>query len=378
MEGSDGQERQHSATGKRLAELRKKGTVLRSRDLTGGMLFLVIVSLIIFMADQFKTQFSGNFLTAFSAIRDVLNDQEILPFVIKKILLNNMQILLPAFILALITVMISPFIFGGWNFTLDAIQFKLEKLDPTNNLKKMFSFKHTAIEIVRSMLKAFIILGILILFIYHKKEDICALMNSQIQFSMGESYAILKEFILYLSVGLVVIVAFDIVYHYYQFQSQSKMTGQEIKDEQKDTEGSSQVKRKIRSTQLAMLRQRIASAVPTANVIVTNPSHYAIALRYDEKKDHAPRVIAKGKDYLAQQIRQLAIANAIPIYEAPPLARAIYHTSKVGMEIHPELYMAVAIVLSYVHQLKNYQLGIGKAPSFVDHFTLPEEFVYDE
>ncbi len=378
MENEDGQERKHLATGKRLVELRKKGIVLRSKDLTGGMLFLVIIGLIIFMADSFKKQFSGNFLTAYSAIREVPNNQELLVLVIKKIFLSNIEILLPAFILALITVLISPFLFGGWNFTLDAIQFKLEKLDPMNNLKKMFSIKQTSIEVVRSMFKATLILGVLILFIYYKKVEICGLMSESIHYSLSASYDILKDFIFYISVALIITVAFDVAYHYYQFQTQNKMTGQELKDEQKDTEGSVEVKRKIRSAQIAMFKQRLASSVPTANVIVTNPAHYAIALRYDEKKDHAPRVVAKGKDYLAQQIKQLAIANAIPIYEAPPLARAIYHTTKIGMEIHPELYMAVAIVLSYVHQLKNFQLGIGKSPSFVNHFTLPEEFVYDE
>jgi len=194
--------------------------------------------------------------------------------------------------------------------------------------------------------------------------------------SINVGYSIIKSFIILLCITLIALMAFDVFYQYVQFQNQSKMTGQELKDEYKDTEGSVDVKRKIRSAQFALLRQRLAVSVPQANVVITNPTHYAIALKYDAKKDRAPKVVAKGKGPLAQQIRFLAIANAIPIYEAPPLARAIYHTSKVNTEIHPELYMSVAIVLSYVHQLKNYQMGAGKQPDFVEDLEIPKEFIY--
>ena len=178
------------------------------------------------------------------------------------------------------------------------------------------------------------------------------------------------------SFTVILLIIFDVFYQYAQFQNQSKMSDQELKDEYKDAEGSAEVKRKIRSSQFAMYRQRLSVSVPRANVIVTNPTHYAIALRYEANKDKAPKVVAKGKGPVAQQIRSLAIANGVPIYEAAPLARAIYHTTKLNTEIHPELYMSVAIVLSYVHQLKNYQMGIGKQPEYVEDLEIPKEFIF--
>jgi len=373
---NEGQERKHLPTAKRLAELRKRGTVLRSKDMTGGMIFFVTISLIIFMADYFKQQIMNNFISAFSTIKELPNNPDALILVLKKILLANVEMLLPVFIFSLVAAIISPFLFGGWNFTLDAIQFKFEKINPLNNLQKMLSPKNTALEIMRSMFKCLVILGVLVCFLYNKRVEIFNLINFSLSQSAAESYSILQEFVMYLSISLIFIIAFDVIYHYFQFQHQAKMSAQELKDEYKDTEGNVEVKRKIRSAQIGILKQRLSVMVPKANVIITNPTHYAIALQYHDKKDRAPRVVAKGKDYVAQQIKYIAIANAIPIYEAPPLARAIYHTTKIGMEIHPGLYMAVAIVLSYVHQLKNYQRGVGQAPHFVTELEIPDEFIY--
>ncbi len=156
------------------------------------------------------------------------------------------------------------------------------------------------------------------------------------------------------------------------------MTDQEVRDEGKESEGNPEVKRKIRSTQLQRLRQRLQQAVPKSTVVITNPTHYAVALAYDSQRDNAPRIMARGCDLIAHEIRMLAVANAIPIYEAPVLARAIYHSGKVGREIHPGLYMAVAIVLSYVHQLKSFQVGVGAAPVPVYEFDIPTELIFKE
>lgn len=374
----EAQEKKHAATGKRLTELRRRGTVLRSRDMSGGMVFLVAVGVFLFTAAQFKAQFMENFTDAFTGIRHVQEHQEFLAFFVHKLLIENIKLLLPVFLLALLTVFLSPFLFGGWNFTLETLQFNLGKISPLNNLKRMFSPIQASIEILRSMFKCLVIMSVLILFIYNNREEIYDLPNYPVQVGMEMGCLMLRSFVIYLSLSLVLIVASDVLYHYLQFQKQTKMTSQEIKDEHKETEGNVEVKRKMRGKQLMMLKHRLSKTVPQATVIITNPSHYAVALRYENKKDNAPKVVAKGKDEIAQQIRYLAITNAIPIYEAPPLARAIYHTTHIGAEIHPDLYMAVAIVLSYVHQLKNYQLGMGQAPQFVSQFELPKEFIYEE
>ena len=374
----DAQEKKHLPTGKRLSELRKQGTVLRSRDLTGGMLVFTAVCLLIFNATRFKQQFLDNFKLIFTNIKNVPENPDLMIVFLKKMIIDNSMLLMPIFLFSLLVVLFAPFLFGGWNFTLEALQFKLGKLNPLDKIQKMFSPVHIALEVLKSMFKSFLILGVIIGFMYVKRDTILSLINLPTNAGITACYAILREFVIYICISLILIVASDLAYNFLHFQKQTKMTGQELKDEFKDTEGSVEVKRKIRSTQIAAFKQRLATAVPKANVIVTNPAHYAIALKYDERRDSAPIVMAKGKDEIAQQIRYLAISNAIPIYQAPPLARAIYHTTKVGKEIHPGLYMAVAIVLSYVHQLKNYQNGIGHAPHHVSDFEIPKEFIYDE
>ena len=374
----DSLEKEHLATSKRLADLRKKGVVLRSRDLSGGLVFLAMIGALGFTASQIAVRIKENFIGAFTGIKQLTADPLFLLHFFRKIALDNFMLLLPLFFIVLMASVIAPFIFGGWNFSLTSIQFNFDKLNPINNIPKIFSPKKAAMEIVRSTCKGVLILGVLIYFVFVNKSEMVELMNFPVKMAISSSFFMIKQFVVLLSVALIVLVAFDIVYQFYQFQSTSKMSSQELKDEYKEAEGSVDVKRKIRSAQFAVFKQRLSSSVPKANVIVTNPSHYAVALKYDEKKDRSPKVIAKGKGQLAHQIRFLAIANAIPIYEAPPLARAIYHTTKLNAEIRPELYMAVAIVLSYVHQLKNYQLGMGAPPSIVRDLEIPKELTYDD
>ena len=167
---------------------------------------------------------------------------------------------------------------------------------------------------------------------------------------------------------------FNAIYSFFSYQKKIKMTTQEIKDERKNTEGSPEVKGKRRSMQLALARKNIQRTVPEASVIITNPTHYAVALKYIEGEDKAPKIIAKGIEHIAKEVRIIAIKNAIPIYEEPQLARAIYHTGKVGTYIKEDLYQAVAVVLAYVVQLKNYQQGVGDMPTKEHAIELPPEY----
>ena len=173
-------------------------------------------------------------------------------------------------------------------------------------------------------------------------------------------------------------VTLDMVHSYFGYQKKVMMSLQEVKDEQKETDGNPEIKRKIRAAQMAASRQRIQLDVPSATVIITNPTHYSVALKYTEHVDKAPKIIAMGKNNLAAEIRLTAIKHAIPIYEAPELARAIYFTGKVGSYIIDDLYMAVAIVLSYIAQLKNYQIGLGNKPDYVNDLQVPKQYHFDK
>ena len=374
----EAQDKQHSATGKHLSELRKRGNVMRSRDLSGGLIFVVAIVMLFVMSDSIRQRIENNFILSFTNFKQIILQPDYLIFILKSIFIDTFYQLLPLFIVVILVAFLSPFVFGGWNFTLDVIQFKLTKLNPTNNLGKIFAPKQALIEIIRSMIKSNFFLLVLVLYFLSAKDDILNLINEPANISIYSSYLIIKNFIIILSASLIFIVMFDVLYHYFKYQEQAKMSTQEVKDEHKEMEGNPEAKRKLRLKQLALVMQRLSQSVPKANVIITNPTHYSIALKYDSTKDHAPKVVAKGKGIVAQQIKKIAIANAITIYEAPELARAIYYTTKVGMPIHPALYKAVAIVLSYVYQLKKFQMGAGVQPEFIMNLEIPKEFIYRE
>lgn len=371
------QEKEHKPTGKRLGELHKKGTVMRSRDFAGGVLFIAAFMELYYFSSRFKLRLEDNFITAFKSIRYVLFNHDQIFHILSKMVVDNILLILPNLCSLVVIVLFTPVIFGGWNFTLHPLKFSFSKFNVVHNLMNMFSMK-MFVDIGKSMLKAFFIIGALIFFISHNQNSILNLMNLSSTNAINGGFTLIVEFLVVICILVMVIAGIDMGYTYYTYTKQIKMTTQEVKDESKDAEGSPMVKQKIRSKQYALLKQRLMKSVPRANVIVTNPTHYAIALRYDDSKDKAPKVIAKGKDLIAQQIRLIAISNAVPIYEAPLLARAIYFSTQIGYEIPPGLYKAVAIVLTYVQQLKNYQLGKGIVPQYVRDLEIPEELIYDE
>lgn len=370
-------DKQHQASGKRIAELRKQGQSLRSRDLTSGLIFIVTVIMLLIMSTEFVDRLGHNFVWSFDHIKDVIYDNDFPGDFVGKLATDNFFLLIPLFIACMIAALSSPFIFGGWNFSLGSIRFKPEKFDLVKNIINIFS-KRILTEIMKSMIKITVLMGILFYFCYAKKEDILNIVNMPLRTAIKDAASIIQEFIIVIAVSLIFIILFDVVYSFFEYQKRNKMSTQEIKDEHKESEGSAEVKKKLRSNQLALYKQRLGLTVPKAHVIITNPTHYAIALRYDENKDKAPKVVAKGKDFLAQQIKTIGIANSVPIYPAPELARAIYHTAKVNNEIHPGLYMAVAIVLSYIHQLRNYQHGHGQMPQRADDLSIPKELIFDK
>lgn len=370
-------EKKHQATAKRITELRKQGQSLRSRDLTSGLVFISGVIALLFISNQLRIRIQDNFISAFKQIGQiVINDS--LPYeFIRNVFMDNIVTLFPLFLATVLAAILSPFIFGGWNFSFHSVQFNFEKLNPITNLKNIFS-KRIFLNVFKSLYKVVLIISILVFYIYDKQYDIVKLATLNLYPAMYGSYTIVSTYIYIISSSLIIIIISDVVISYFEYLHKSKMTTQELKDESKETEGNADVKRRIRSSQMALMKQRLSVTIPRANVVITNPTHYAVAIKYDPNKDKAPKVIAKGKGYIAQQIRRISAVHGITIYEAPVLARAVYNTSKIGSEIRPELYMAVAIVLSYVHQLKNYQQGVGHLPQIISDLQIPKEFIYHE
>jgi flagellar biosynthetic protein FlhB len=372
----DKDQKQHAPTGKRLGELSEKGQTLRSRDLSGGLLLFFTTIVLMFMAPYFKDYFVNNFYIAFTHFHEIALNQNRLFFLFKSMVLGSLTLILPFFMIMYLVPFMSVFLLGGWNFSMKAVRFKWETLNLINNLGNLFG-KRILVDMTKSSLKFVIIAGVFAYFMSYNLQSLFSLTQYTTDTAMGDMYGLIQQFITMLLMGVIVIASLDSLYSYFDYHERIKMTTQEIKDEAKEADGSPEVKRKMRSMMISILKQKIKNMVPQADVIITNPTHYAVALRYREGHDHAPRVIAKGKGPLALYIRSLATAKGIPIYEAPPLARAVYHTTKLGGEVKPALYVAVALVLSYINQMRYYQMGRGPLPVKASNLEIPPEYSFD-
>ena len=372
----DGQEKQYQPSLKRLEELKKKGTFLRSKDFNSGLIVIIAILMIVLMAPVFYKALSHLFTTSFSVIEQANFSADRLGNHYRQLAFSTLFLLLPLLVVLFTVPFFMGFLFGGFGLSMSLIGFKADRLSPMKNLKKTFSAQN-AVEVIKSTIKMVLFFLILGVFVYFNCDELIELLSPDTEKVLFNGLSLVGGYLFFIAAGIGVIASIDMGYSYLQHQKKIKMSYQEVRDEHKETDGNPENKRRIRQAQLAIARQRIHQDVPNATVIITNPTHYSVALRYDEKKENAPRILAAGVDTIAAEIRLLAVKHAIPIYEAPPLARALYHTGKVGDYIHPELYMSVAIVLSYIMQLKNYQTGVADKPSYVTDLQIPKEFYFE-
>jgi flagellar biosynthetic protein FlhB len=258
----------------------------------------------------------------------------------------------PFMAIMLVSVFAGPLLMGGWSFSLETISFKLEKLDPIKGLARIFSLK-SLVELAKALAKFVLLLGAAILVFFSIDQQLLSLTSMTPKAAGLEAATILVQVLLILSATMILIVALDVPFELWNHSKQLRMTKQEIRDEMKETDGNPQVKQRIRTLQRQLAEGRMMDDVKTADVVITNPTHYAVALQYLDRPGSAPKVVAKGKDLTALRIRSIATDCDIPIFEAPPLARALYRSTEIGYEIPHVLYMAVARVLAYVFQLKS-------------------------
>ena len=351
-EEQTGQERTEQPTERRLQEARKKGQVPRSKELNTMLsLLLASISLLIFggYISQNLMQIS---VEGFSIPRELAFDTAQLPFQFMYMVSQALLALSPFMAIMLVSVFAGPLLMGGWSFSLETISFKLEKLDPIKGLARIFSLK-SLVELAKALAKFVLLLGAAILVFFTIDQQLLSLSSMTPKAAGLEAATILVQVLLILSATTILIVALDVPFELWNHSKQLRMTKQEIKDEMKETDGNPQVKQRIRTLQRQLAESRMMEDVKTADVVITNPTHYAVALQYLDRPGSAPKVLAKGKDLTALRIRSIAADCDIPIFEAPPLARALYRSTEIGYEIPHVLYMAVARVLAYVFQLKN-------------------------
>lgn len=351
-EEQTGQERTEQPTERRLQEARKKGQVPRSKELNTMLsLLLASISLLVFggYISQNLMQIS---VEGFSIPRELAFDAAQLPFQFMYMASQALLALSPFMVIMLVSVFAGPLLMGGWSFSLESISFKLEKLDPIKGLARIFSLK-SLVELAKALAKFVLLLGAAILVFFSIDQQLLSLSSMTPKAAGLEAATILVQVLLILSATMILIVALDVPFELWNHSKQLRMTKQEIKDEMKETDGNPQVKQRIRTLQRQLAEGRMMEDVKTADVVITNPTHYAVALQYLDRPGSAPKVVAKGKDLTALRIRSIAADCDIPIFEAPPLARALYRSTEIGYEIPHALYMAVARVLAYVFQLKS-------------------------
>ncbi|MDA9625504.1 flagellar biosynthesis protein FlhB [Luminiphilus sp.] len=351
-EEQTGQERTEQPTERRLQEARKKGQVPRSKELNTMLsLLLAAISLLVFggYISQNLMQIS---VEGFSIPRELAFDTAQLPFQFMYMASQALLALSPFMAIMLVSVFAGPLLMGGWSFSLETISFKLEKLDPIKGLARIFSLK-SLVELAKALAKFVLLLGAAILVFFSIDQQLLSLTSMTPKAAGLEAATILVQVLLILSATMILIVALDVPFELWNHSKQLRMTKQEIKDEMKETDGNPQVKQRIRTLQRQLAEGRMMEDVKTADVVITNPTHYAVALQYLDRPGSAPKVVAKGKDLTALRIRSIATDCDIPIFEAPPLARALYRSTEIGYEIPHVLYMAVARVLAYVFQLKS-------------------------
>ncbi|MEC6813953.1 flagellar biosynthesis protein FlhB [Photobacterium toruni] len=373
MSDADGQERTEDATARKREQAREKGQVPRSRELASVAVLVSGAVGLMWFGEGLGTALAKVMSRMFTLSREEAFDVHLLFSVIATAI---WQVFLPLVIILVFlftAALIGAAGLGGVRFSSEAAMPKLSKMNPMSGLKRMFG-SQSWVELIKSILKVGLVASVAGYLIYSSLNDFFQLSIETFPANYFHALDILLNFVLLICCSLLLVVAIDVPYQIWHFSDQLKMTKQEIKDEYKDSEGKPEVKGRIRMLQREMAQRRMMADVPQADVVITNPEHFSVALRYDPKLDAAPIVIAKGGDHLALKIREIANKHKIDIVPAAPLARAIYYTTELEQQVPDGLFVAVAQVLAYVFQLKAYRRGKGQKPTLSAAATeIPEE-----
>lgn len=373
MSDDSAQDRTEAATPKRKADARKKGQIPRSRELSTAAVVLAGAGGVLAWGGSAAGSALALLRDSFSAIPAALDDPTQLPVLAGRVVAQGFIPVLPILSVTTLAALAAPMLIGGWNFSPGAAAPDLSRVNPLSGLKRMFSLNSLA-ELFKALIKFLLIGAIAAAVIWSDRERLLALSSLPVSAAVAEGLRLSLAALLWMGGGLLVIAAIDVPWQLFQYAKQLRMSKQDVREEYKQSEGKPEVKAKIRRLQQEMANARMMEQVPTADVVVTNPTHYAVALSYSAGKDRAPKVVAKGADELARRIRELAVENKVPMVEAPPLARALYRSCELDAEIPSALYQAVAQVLSYVYQLRELQRGRRRgqppAPPKVDE-SLP-------
>lgn len=355
MSESSSQDKTERATPKRLKDAREKGQIARSRELTTAVLIAGGAAVLIAQGADMVREAAQLLADALRIEPGELVAAD-MPRRFGTLMVAGLKVALPVLALGFVGALAAPLLLGGWNFSAQALMPQFSRVNPVAGLGRIFSSR-ALVDLLLGIAKVLVLGGIGAAVIWSQRGQLPLLARMDTVTAMAESGALVLHLFGWLALGLAVIAAMDAPWQLFRHARDLRMTKQEVKEEYKQSEGKPEVKGKIRQMQQAIAQRRMMTAVPTADVIVTNPTHYAVALKYSAGAMRAPRVVAKGADVIAANIRELAREHRIPIVSAPPLARALYRSVPLDQEIPAQLFQAVAQVLSYVYQLRNWRGG---------------------
>ena len=366
MAGSDSdQERTEQPTSKRVEEARKQGQVPRSTELNAAAVMLLAGGGLHFMGAHLGSQLHDLMRSGLSLSREETLDESRALGIFANEVLHALIACAPILGLTLVAAFLAPIAIGGWNLSFEALAPNFDKLNPVSGLERIFS-PRSIVELAKAFAKFLFIGSVAAWLLWSHTGELMGLGSEPIDSGLAHAATLAGHSFLVLAGTMGLIAGIDVPLQLWQHNQKLKMSRQEIKEEAKEADGSPEMKGRIRRVQQELARRRMMQEVPKANVIVTNPTHFAVALRYDEKRMRAPIVVAKGADEIAARIRAVATEHNVPIFEAPPLARALHRNVDLGGEIPSNLYVAVAQVLTYIYQVKaarNYGAVMPQPPA---------------
>lgn len=370
------QEKTEEATPRKLEKAREDGQVARSKELTTTILLLTGTLALLASGEFLGRKLMGVFRVSMTLERTAVFDPVLMLTLVGTAMREAMVGLAPLFAALMVAAFVGPISLGGWLVSTKALAPKLNRMDPLAGLKRMFSIK-SVVELLKAIGKVGIILLVAIMMLKALKVQLLGLSSEALVPAIGHALWLAGISAVVLSASTIFIAIMDVPFQLWDHAKKLRMSMQDIKDEYKDTEGKPEVKSRVRQLQREMAERRMMSEVPEADVVITNPTHYAVALKYDPATMDTPVLVAKGADQIALKIREIAAAHNVEIVESPALARSIFNTTELDSPVPAGLFVAVAQVLAYVFQLRSHRQGQGAKPKKPGGIQIPPNLRYD-
>jgi flagellar biosynthetic protein FlhB len=373
-EQGDSGERTEEPTAHKLRKAREDGQLPRSVELSAAAVTIGALAWLMFTGTGVLSRLADSFASGFVFDRQMLESPHLLPALFLSRVGEGLLPFLPVLLLTVVLAIAATFAMGGLNFSTKALTPKTDKLNPLSGLKRMFGVK-AGVELLKAVAKFAVVSVLLYWTLMANLATLASLGAMSLEPALAETGRIIMRSALIIAMGLVLIALIDVPFQRYDFMSKMRMSRQEIRDEMKDMEGRPEVKAQIRRRQREIANQKMMARVKDADVVITNPEHFAVALSYDPTSDGAPVVVARGIDHMALRIRTEAKQHGIELFEAPPLARALYYTTDVEQAIPEGLYVPVAQVIAYVFSLSSARPG--QAPLDKPRPKVPDDMRFD-